>query len=311
MVQRLVLLLVLATAPAATSAQDPVPTGGPDRLVALTFDDLPVSRLPSCTTGAVRQVTDQLLETLARYDAPATGFVNSGADCGGEVLEETLVQWLDAGHDLANHTAHHIDINSTPLPEYFRDIEEGGAVVDSLLRERGRRIRYFRPPLLHMGDTPAKREGLRQYLDRTGYRVGVVTMDNQEWVYNRAYDRALQRGDTVLAERVVAGYLDHLDEVYGFYESLSRDAFGREIPQVLLLHANQINADHLDDVLDRLLHRGYRFVTLDEAVADPAYSSRDEYVGPRGLSWIQRWVRTAGGEVPPEPREAEWVAEVR
>jgi ketosteroid isomerase-like protein len=85
--------------------------------------------------------------------------------------------------------------------------------------------------------------------------------------------------------------------------------FDREIPQVLLLHANSLNADYLDILLDLLEDRGYRFVGLSEAVSDPAYDRPDTYVGPRGLSWIQRWALAADVHVPDEPREAEWVAE--
>ena len=56
--------------------------------------------------------------------------------------------------------------------------------------------------------------------------------------------------------------------------------------------------------------RGYRLVSLNEALADPAYGRPDEYVGPRGLSWLQRWALAVGVHVPPEPREPVWVTEM-
>jgi hypothetical protein len=56
--------------------------------------------------------------------------------------------------------------------------------------------------------------------------------------------------------------------------------------------------------------RGYEFVTLDEALADPAYRRPDEYVGPRGLSWIHRWAVTQGMELKEEPREPAWLADL-
>ena len=42
--------------------------------------------------------------------------------------------------------------------------------------------------------------------------------------------------------------------------------FGREIPQVLLLHANALNAERFGAVADALVRRGYRFISLDEAL---------------------------------------------
>jgi hypothetical protein len=35
--------------------------------------------------------------------------------------------------------------------------------------------------------------------------------------------------------------------------------------------------------------RGYRFVTLDEALQDPAYARPDGYNGRFGPSWLHRW----------------------
>ena len=57
-----------------------------------------------------------------------------------------------------------------------------------------------------------------------------------------------------------------------FAEDISSQIFGRDIPQVLLLHANDINADCLTELLERFQTRGYTFVTLDEAIADAAFS---------------------------------------
>ena len=55
--------------------------------------------------------------------------------------------------------------------------------------------------------------------------------------------------------------------------------------------------------------RGYTFVSLDEALADPAYALADGYVGPRGLSWVHRWALGKGMKIEgEEPREPAWLA---
>lgn len=81
-----------------------------------------------------------------------------------------------------------------------------------------------------------------------------------------------------------------------------------EIPQILLLHANEINADCLDEMLDRLEARGYAFVSLEEAVRDPAYRTPDEYVGRNGPSWLHRWRVTLGqpSRLRDEPDLPDW-----
>jgi hypothetical protein len=99
-------------------------------------------------------------------------------------------------------------------------------------------------------------------------------------------------------------------EVFAFYEGLSRSVLEREPPQVLLLHANALNADWLDELATMIAARGYRAVTLDEALRDPAYALPDEYVGPRGPSWLERWARTRGIDPGTPPAVPEWVLHV-
>ena len=86
--------------------------------------------------------------------------------------------------------------------------------------------------------------------------------------------------------------------------------FGRNIKQVLLLHANAINADHFGEIVAMLRSRGYKFVTLGNALTDKAYASTDTFTGPGGISWLDRWALTR--KVPPgffqkEPRTPAFV----
>lgn len=51
---------------------------------------------------------------------------------------------------------------------------------------------------------------------------------------------------------------------------------------------NQINADHLGDLLDWYAAEGWTFVTVEQALTDPLYTMPDNYAGARGLSQIER-----------------------
>jgi peptidoglycan/xylan/chitin deacetylase (PgdA/CDA1 family) len=265
-----------------------------------------------CEPALARDVTRRILDALERADAPAAGFANASRGCGvpfAELRDPILEAWLDAGHELGNHTWSHPDLARTPLPSYLEDVRKGAAPIDSLLRLRGRRLAWFRHPFLHAGDTPAKKQGLASYLEENGWRVAPVTVDNQEWVYAYVYYVVLERGDSALAERVADAYLDHIDEAFAYFEDRSREILGHEIPQVLLLHANRLNADLLGDLLARLRSRGYRFVDLEEALGHPSYAVADPYLGRDGPSWIERWATGRGGEARRGPREHPWVAE--
>ena len=287
----------------------------PDRRVAVTFDDLPATGSPeaACDGAALELLTERLVDRIVSLDIPATGLVVESRVCDAlraTLLPQLLEVWLDAGLRLGNHTFSHPDLNVTPVAAYRSDIIAGETTVRALLEARGESLRYFRYPLLHTGASPDAKGAIAAFLRERGYTIAPVTIDNQEWVFSAIYARARARGDSATVRRISEAYLAHIDESFRFYERLSVELLGYELPQVLLLHANEMNADLLGELAALIGARGYRFVSLDEALADPAYALPDEYVGPRGLSWLQRWALSAGMEVPPEPREAAWVAEM-
>ena len=100
-----------------------------------------------------------------------------------------------------------------------------------------------------------------------------------------------------------------MESVVAFFETRSVEVVGREFPQILLIHASQMNADLMPDLLAMFRKRGYRFVTLDQALADPAYALPETYVGRGGFSWIHRWSRAKGMPNKGEPDPPPWVTE--
>jgi peptidoglycan-N-acetylglucosamine deacetylase len=97
--------------------------------------------------------------------------------------------------------------------------------------------------------------------------------------------------------------------VFDFAEGLSNGLFSRPIRHILLLHANELNADHALELFDRLSRRGYRFVTLERALEDPAYGSPDHYVGRWGISWMHHWEQALGRARTGAPDPPAWVGE--
>jgi hypothetical protein len=141
------------------------------------------------------------------------------------------------------------------------------------------------------------------FLDSEGYVVAPVTVDNSDYMFASLYTRSEFR------ERVRAAYAPYMESVVAAFEAASVALTGREFPQVLLLHANELNADLMPELLAMFRRRGYEFVTLEKALADEVYRSREEYVGRGGFSWIHRWTRTKGLPIHAEPEPTAWVAE--
>lgn len=188
-----------------------------------------------------------------------------------------------------------------PLEQYTADVTRGEPLVRAALAARGRQMRYFRHPYLFTGPTPEIKTALQTFLDEAGYVVAPITFDNADYMFAALYTRREFR------ERIGAAYVPYMESVVASFEAASVAVAGREFPQVFLLHANELNADLMPELLAMFRRRGYRFVTLDEALADEVYAQPETYVGRNGFSWIHRWALTKGLATMPEPEPPDWV----
>jgi peptidoglycan/xylan/chitin deacetylase (PgdA/CDA1 family) len=299
-------LLVSALAP-LSAAEAAAQTAR--REVAVTFDDLPT---PYGDLEDMRRITSRLLESVKRNGVPAVGFVNEGKLYRRGEMDartELLRAWLDAGFELGNHTFSHLNLQRAPLEEYKDDVLRGETVTRMLLRERGMTLRYFRHPFLFTGTTPEYKKGLAEFLAARGYTVAPVTIDNADYVFADVYFKAKKRGDAETAKRVADAYVPYMETVFEHFERLAAETFGREIKHVHLLHANEINADRFDELAAMLKRRGYAFVTLEEALKDPAYRETDALY-KNGISWLHRWRMAKGLPVKWEPEVPKFVDEL-
>ena len=305
------LVTLIALMPPGGAAQSPI------RRMALTFDDLPYSsNVREGWLDNAKRGTTQILSTLNRYRAPAVAFVVEaslqapGAAAEGRIA--LLQQWLDAGMTLGNHSYSHPDFNTVTAEQFQQEILKGEVVTRRLMAAQKKELRYFRHPMTHTGNTREKKDAIEAFLAARGYRVTPHTIENSDFIFAAPYSRAVRRGDEAEAQRLRAAYLDHTIAATAFAERIAPEIFGREIPQTLLLHANDINADCLDELLQRLSARGYQFITLDEAMADPAYQTKDTLVAEKGPTWLWRWMRSLGQNLSfaEDPEMPAWVLDL-
>ncbi|WP_400191420.1 polysaccharide deacetylase family protein [Hymenobacter sp. B81] len=131
------------------------------RPVYLTFDD-----------GPIPEETPWVLEQLAQYQAPALFF------CVGDNVErhpEVARQVLAAGHQLGNHTHHHLSGWSTSQARYLRDVARCQQALDALQPQPRP---FFRPPYGRI--TPALNRQLQA-------RYRIVMWDVLTCDYDAAY----------------------------------------------------------------------------------------------------------------------------
>lgn len=286
------------------------------RTMAVTVDDLPAMIVGDAPYLAnAQRVTKEILRTLKKHRAPAVAFVNEGklwTPGEREARIALLKQWVDAGMTLGNHTYSHPDLNRLTVEEFQKQITDGEVVTRRLMKSRGAYQLYFRHPMTHTGDTREKKEAIEKSLAARGYKVAPHTIENSDFIFNIPYAYARRQNDAVLVKRLRDSYIDFTMAATEFAERFSPQIFGREIPQTLLIHANEINADCLDELLQRFEARGYRFVSLDEAMADPAYQTKDDYVGTTGPTWLWRWMKSKGMKLSAagDPEPPQWVLDL-
>jgi peptidoglycan/xylan/chitin deacetylase (PgdA/CDA1 family) len=284
----------------------------PTRFIAVTIDDLPVVSTRKDLKNR-REITKKLLAHITAAKVPAIGFVNENKLYAGDKRDEAQVdllrQWLDAKLELGNHTFSHVNIANVPLAEYKANILKGEIITKDLLAAKNQKMRYFRHPYLWTGLSLETKNELGAFLIEHGYTIAPVTIDNSDWIFASAYDKAFDKGDKKLMREIGAAYVPYLEAKVDYWERQSVRLFGREVSQTLLLHANFINSDYFDDIAKMLKKRNYRFVTLEEALTDEAYKLPDNFVRRNGISWLHRWALDKGREniLPDEPKTPEFV----
>jgi peptidoglycan-N-acetylglucosamine deacetylase len=278
--------------PASSRAADTKP----DRQVAITIDDLPAGS-GSMPAATITEMTTKLLTTLRDQKVPVVGFVNEKKLYKfGEVDERiaALKMWLDYGFELGNHTYSHASLNRVGLKAWEDDVIQGETVTSLLLAEHKMKMRYFRHPYLHTGRDLQTRHEAEAFLIARGYRIAPITLDAWDWAYAAVYEDAKKRGDKAAQDELAKSYLAYSDASFAYSEQLSKQIVGYEPKQILLLHANQLEADHIGELLDLFRKRGYRFITLEDALGDQAYGLPDTFVGEEGSGWLEHWAITQG-----------------
>ena len=105
-------------------------------------------------------------------------------------------------------------------------------------------------------------------------------------------------------------YVPYMLAKVDYFEQQSVALLGYNLPQVLLMHANELNADSYGALLEGMREHGYTFVDLESALKDPAYQRADAYTGKWGPSWIHRWAIGEGKAkefFAGEPKVPQWV----
>ena len=266
--------------------------------MCITVDDLPVVDYGIKDMDYQLEVTNRLMDTFDAFQVPAIGFVNEIKLYKGRkpVPERVylLEIWLEHGNELGNHSYSHPDYHTTPFKKYTEDILKGERITRGLTEKYGSELKYFRHPFLRSGTNQAQSDSLKNFLHQHGYEEAPVTIDNDDYLFAKAYHSAFMKDDVDLMGEIGESYVRYMVEKLIYFEHSSEALFNRNISQILLIHASLINAHYLDELLEAYQNHGYEFVSMAEVLKDPAYKEEINNFGDWGISWLDRWALSRG-----------------
>lgn len=271
---------------------------GQPKQVCFSLDDLPVVNYGITDSTYQKELFHKIIRSLKSNNVRAIGFANARKlYLNGKVIPwqvNLLKSWVANGLDLGNHTFSHPDYNSVPFRTFTADVIKGEPILKKILNEQNQPLKYFRHPFLHVGNSKAKADSLTDFLTKRNYVVAPVTIDNEDYLFALAYKRAKDKKDEALAGRIGQDYIAYMEKKLKYYEMLSNQLFGRNIRHILLMHSSLINADYLDALIGMYKANNYTFISMADALNDPAYQTEVTVFGNWGISWMDRWALSAG-----------------
>jgi peptidoglycan/xylan/chitin deacetylase (PgdA/CDA1 family) len=260
--------------------------------VAFTFDDGP--RLEATPRLSPLERNAALLAALARHKVKAALMVTAN---NGAIRPEGLAlarAWGEAGHAIGNHTMSHLDLNAkdVTLSRYQQELLDCDRIIAPLPGYR----KWFRFTYLREGNTPDKRDGMRAFLKQQGYRNAYVSLDTSDWRLDEKLVDVLNKKPNAAAADLApikAAYLAHVRQRALAYRELAHKLQGRDIPQVILLHHNLINALWLDNVIAQFEQMGWQITTPQQAFEDPVYQLQPDRAAA-GQSLLLSMARSLG-----------------
>ncbi|WP_064196263.1 MULTISPECIES: polysaccharide deacetylase family protein [Emticicia] len=262
--------------------------------IAITIDDLPFVNERSLKQA--QESTNTLLSKLKKHKIQSVGFVNEEQlyKNWAEVEERIalLDSWMKNGQELGNHTFSHKSFSELSLEDFKAQTLKGEVVTEKLCKKYGQKERYFRFPFLHTGSDSLKKYGFQQFLQANKYQNAPVTIDADDWYFNKVYVDAQKANNKTLMQDVAQKYLKHTEAYFEYYEKLTQEVLGRPIKHIFLCHVNALNSDYFDELAEVMHKRGYEFITLKDALQDEVYTRPERVITANGFSWLHRWRMT-------------------
>lgn len=243
------------------------------KCLAITLDDLPF------VGPGKKTYLNRIIDTIIQNNIPVTGFVIAGKVKGSDW--PLLHKFQNAGLSLGNHTFSHPSLDKLDTGAYIREID----AADTLLAPVLGSPKFFRYPYLAMSKGK-KRQTILAHLSRKHYQIAPITIDSRDYMFNQLLAAVPEKNRAAFYQLLKPSYLDFIRQ----QTLVAERNHAANQAQILLIHANLLNALSLQDLIQFYKDNGYAFISLEEALQRHKPLKMAPVKKMPRLSRLDRWV---------------------
>jgi peptidoglycan/xylan/chitin deacetylase (PgdA/CDA1 family) len=257
--------------------------------ISITIDDVPNTK-----KFRADHYRSLLLETLDSLNIPIAIFINEGLiyrtiDTAQNLM--LLEKWAKRNFiTLGNHTFSHLRYSDVTFDDFKKDFEKGEIISRQLSNKFNKTLEAFRFPYNDLGIDSIHQAKMDSFLTSMAYKITPFTVESSDWMFNAVYEHYISNSEYEQAAKIGALYVSKTIEYVHFFDSLSQSIYGRNVNQIYLCHDNSINSKYLKEIIVALESEDYEFVSIKDAIIDPAYNQSNVYYKKWGISWFYRWM---------------------
>ncbi|MBI3654362.1 MAG: polysaccharide deacetylase family protein [Acidobacteria bacterium] len=225
-----------------------------------------------CANENRRENLDKFIRALqANHLPPTVDFVV------GQAIDKTMLErWLQSGNLLGNMTYSRIKAKKSDPQRFIDDVMANDKLLAPLLEKYAAAKKYFRYPRLKLSRDAQSRDQIKDFLKAKGYVEAMATIEAPDMQFSEIYCAAQARGDETCVNLIKQNFNMLLLDTTLKTRTATRNRTGYDVKLILTVGVNQFTCDYLGEVLAWYQMLGARFISLDEALRDPLYSSVDE-----------------------------------
>jgi len=161
----------------------------------------------------------------------------------------------------------HLHLSELDLATFRKEVEE----LDSILSQYTHAKKWFRYPFLDYGNREKtggsipKMLNAHALLQKLDHTEGYVTINTFDWHIDTRLAEAVLNGKKINLDTLRAFYLERIRSWCKYYIDFFSKKFGDTITHTLLLHANDLNALFLGDIIAMIKKEGWNIVSPEKA----------------------------------------------